>query len=215
MEPAMIATAKSLFELTAADMMSRVAIILREWMPLRDAAEKLLQAGVHGAPVVDAGGRSVGVLSVSDLARWASRKDGRPPTLPRRCWHLERYRAAGGEESMLCTLPADTCSFQTPKHLPDGRTVQVCQEPNCVCLEWQMVEMDSLPAEDVRHYMTAEPVTVEPTAPIREVARRMLDAHVGRVVVIDSTGGPVGVVSVTDLVAAIAGDYEANGRSAT
>jgi CBS domain-containing protein len=77
-----------------------------------------------------------------------------------------------------------------------------------------MVEMESLPAEDVRHYMTAEPVTVEPTAPIREVARRMLDLRVGRVVVTDSAGGPLGVVSATDLVAAIAGDDEADRRSA-
>jgi predicted transcriptional regulator len=71
-----------------------------------------------------------------------------------------------------------------------------------------MVEMEALPVEDVRHYMTAEPVTVEPSASIREVARRMLDAGVQRVIVTDSAGGPVGVVSVTDLVAAVAGADE-------
>jgi CBS domain-containing protein len=74
-----------------------------------------------------------------------------------------------------------------------------------------MVEMDALPADDVRHYMTEEPVTVDPEAPIRRVARRMLEAAVQRVIVVDSAGGPVGVVSATDLVAAVA---EAHGDTA-
>jgi CBS domain-containing protein len=201
----MNATAKSLFDLTAAELMSEVVLVLREWMPLREAAEELARGGVHGAPVVDAGGRCVGVLSVSDLARWAVHTDSPPPARPRTCSHQEPYRAVGGEETTLCTLPAGTCSLQTTKHLAGGRAVQACREPSSVCLEWQMVEMEMLPAEDVRHYMTTEPVTVEPGTLIREMARRMLDAGVRRVIVTDSAGGPVGVVSVTDLVAAVAG----------
>lgn len=86
----MIPTAKSLIELTAADLMSAVMFTLREWTSLRDAAEELFRSGIHGAPVVDAGGRCVGVLSASDLARWAARKDGPPPTRPRTCGHLDR-----------------------------------------------------------------------------------------------------------------------------
>ena len=201
---------KPLFNRTANDLMSEVVVLLREWMSLRQAAEELLRAGVHGAPVVDAAGRCVGVLSVSDLARWAAQKDSPPSTRPRTCSHQEPYRAAGGEEATLCTLPAGACAIQTPMQLPDGHTVQVCREPNTVCLEWQMVELETLPAEDVRHYMTHEPVTADPDTPIREIARRMLAAGVRRVIVTDSAGGPVGIVSATDVVAAVAeaGDDE-------
>jgi len=200
----MTATAKSLFDRTAGDLMSEVVAVLPEWMPLREAAEELRRAGVHGAPVVDAGRRVVGVLSVSDLARWAVRQDGPVPTWPRTCEYQRRYRAAGSPERVLCALPAGTCCCQVPVDLSDGHRVHVCREPNCVALEWQMVEPEALPAHDVRHYMTCEPVTVRPDTPIREVARRMLDARVRRVIVTDTAGGPVGVVSVTDLVAALA-----------
>jgi CBS domain-containing protein len=200
----MTTTTKPLFDLTAADLRSPVRLTLPERLPLREAAEELFRAGVHGAPVVDAGGRCVGLLSVTDLARWAVRTDDPSPGRPLTCEYQERHRATGGEETTFCTLPAGTCALQTAHRLPDGRTVQVCREPNCVCLEWQMVEMDSLPPEDVRHHMTAEPVTVELTTPIREVARRMLDTRIGRVVVTDSAGCPIGIVSASDLVAALA-----------
>jgi CBS-domain-containing membrane protein len=207
-EKSMVATDKSLFELTAADLMTRNVVTLREWQPLREAAEELFRAGVHGAPVVDVGGRCVGVLSVSDLARWEARRTGPAPTRPMTCGFQESYRAIQGEERTLCTLPEGKCPLQSPKTLRDGRQVQVCRDPHCVCLEWQMVEIETLPAEDVRHYMTHEPVTAEPEAPIRSLARQMIDAAVQRVIIIDSAGGPVGIVSATDLVAALAGSGE-------
>jgi CBS domain-containing protein len=203
-EPEVFTTTKPLYDLTAADLMSPVTVTLPESMPLREAAEELFRARIHGAPVVDAGGRCVGILSVTDLARWAVGKEGPPSTRPRTCSYQEPYRAVGGEVTTLCTLPAGTCSFQTPRQLPGGRTVQACREPNCVWLEWQMVEMDALPTDVVRQCITAEPVTIERDTPIREIVRRMLDTGVRRVVITDSAGGPVGIVSVTDLVAAVA-----------
>jgi CBS domain-containing protein len=75
-----------------------------------------------------------------------------------------------------------------------------------------MVELEGLPAEDVRHYMTCEPVTVRPDTSIGEVARRMLDARVRRVVVTDPAGVPVGIVSVSDIVAAVAAGTESSRR---
>jgi CBS domain-containing protein len=53
--------------------------------------------------------------------------------------------------------------------------------------------------------MTPDPVTVRPGTPVKEVARLMLDAHIHRVIVVDARGRPVGVVSSTDLIAAVAG----------
>jgi CBS domain-containing protein len=200
----MTATAKNLYELTAADLKSDLAVILQAGMPLRAAAEELSRAGVHGAPVADGTGRCVGVLSTSDLARWAVQRSGPVPTRPRTCDHQTRYRGTRGEEAVLCTLPAGKCSCQTPTELSGGFTVQTCREPSCVALEWQMVELETLPTEDVRHYMTCAPVTVTPETPIREIARRMLEARVRRVIVTDADERPVGIVSVSDLMTALA-----------
>jgi len=72
---------KPLFDLTAGDLMCRNLVTVREGMPLRDAAHLLIRASVHGVPVVDAAGRCVGVLSMTDL-------DAIPFTLDASCSDL-------------------------------------------------------------------------------------------------------------------------------
>lgn len=72
-----------------------------------------------------------------------------------------------------------------------------------VCSSWQIVD-EELSCEDVKHYMTADPVTASPGTPIAEVSRMMLDAHIHRVIVVDRNGRPTGIVSSTDILAAIA-----------
>ncbi len=74
----------------------------------------------------------------------------------------------------------------------------------CVCSEWQVVEVEDLPVDEVAGYMTRDPVTVTPSTSITELARMMLDAHIHRVVVVDHRGRPVGIVSSTDVPAAVA-----------
>jgi len=71
--------------------------------------------------------------------------------------------------------------------------------------EWQ-VDVESLPGEEVRRHMSTDVVTVGPTTPIAEVARMMLDAHIHRVFVVDEQRRPVGIVSSTDIIAAVAYD---------
>jgi CBS domain-containing protein len=73
-----------------------------------------------------------------------------------------------------------------------------------VCSEWQMMDPDQLPTTEVGEYMTTDPVTVAPAAPIGELARRMIDAHIHRLIVVDREGMPIGVVSTTDILAAVA-----------
>ena len=51
--------------------------------------------------------------------------------------------------------------------------------------------------------MTTDIVSVEPQTPLAEVARRMVDAHIHRVFVLDQ-GRPVGVITSTDILAALA-----------
>jgi CBS domain-containing protein len=69
---------------------------------------------------------------------------------------------------------------------------------------WQMVEAEDLPVNLVRRYMTANPVTVGPETPVGELAQKMVDAHIHRVIVVDKDNRPLGIISSTDILAAIA-----------
>jgi CBS domain-containing protein len=82
--------------------------------------------------------------------------------------------------------------------------VTACIAPTEIVTDWHTVELNTLPPEDVLHYMTADPVTVAADTPIRALAREMIDAMVHRVIVVDKQFHPVGIVSSMDLVAALA-----------
>jgi transcriptional regulator len=58
--------------------------------------------------------------------------------------------------------------------------------------------------EEVWRHMTTDPVTVPPSTPITELARMMIDAHIHRLVVVDTEHRPVGIVSSTNVLAAVA-----------
>ena len=152
----------ALFDLTAADLMSREVITIPQDMSLPDAAGVLAEAQISGAPVVDVEGRCIGVFSTADLARRAQ----------------PSHRAAG-------CVPAI---------------------PGCVCSDWEVVEddWDTLPPESVAKYMTPDPVVVPPATRVGELAQMMVDAHIHRVVIVDEKRRPVGIVSTTDILAAVA-----------
>jgi CBS-domain-containing membrane protein len=96
------------------------------------------------------------------------------------------------------------CPVQRRRKEPGGEEWVVCTDPHTVLVDWQVVEVEKLPAETVGRFMTADPVTVGPDAPIRTLARTMIDAHIHRVIVVDGERRPIGVVSSTDLLAAMA-----------
>jgi CBS domain-containing protein len=156
----MIAFAKALREMTAADLMSRDLTLVPQDMSLTGAANLLSRASISGAPVVDEEGRCVGVLSTTDFVHYVTSEGMRGPHMSERL--LERV-----------------CEWQ----VPSGRT--------------------SSP-DEVRSYMTHDPVTVEPGASVAHLARMMLDAHIHRVVVVDEEKRPIGIVSSTDILAAVA-----------
>jgi CBS domain-containing protein len=129
---------KTIAGLTAADLMSRDLVALPQDLPMPKAAELLARRGVSGAPVLDAAGRCVGVLSATDFFDDV---------------------AAGGSGG----VPADT----------------------------------------VAEHMTADPVMAPAATPVRDLARMMLDADIHRVIIVDTERRPVGIVSSTDLLAAL------------
>lgn len=79
-----------------------------------------------------------------------------------------------------------------------------CTSPDCVGSDWQIVDSVESVEGLVRDFMTPDPVTVRPETPMRELARMIVDAHVHRVIVVDDYFRPIGIVSTTDIVAAVA-----------
>jgi CBS domain-containing protein len=70
--------------------------------------------------------------------------------------------------------------------------------------DWQLLEPDELPEDVVRNYMTADPVMISPLTRIGELAQMMLDAHIHRVIVVNPAREPIGIISSTDILAAVA-----------
>jgi CBS-domain-containing membrane protein len=79
-----------------------------------------------------------------------------------------------------------------------------CTFPDCVGSEWQMVQVAESVESLVCDHMTPDPVTARPETTIARLAQMMVDAHVHRIIIVDDRGRPLGIVSTTDIVAAVA-----------
>lgn len=200
----MLTTHRPVLALTAADVMKGPVEVVPETMLLREAARRLSRAQVSGAPVVDAGGRCVGVLSSGDFVRWAEGQPEPSAPLPRTCPYWVREQLPDGKLGHRCTLPSGTCPLQVERMGRGGESFRACLLPHCVLVDWQQVEPEEMPADEVSRYMTRDPVTVPAGTPVTELARMMVDAHIHRVIVVDPAGKPVGIVSSTDLLAILA-----------
>ena len=75
---------------------------------------------------------------------------------------------------------------------------------SCVCCDWQLAGLDDMPEDEVSRYMTTNVVATGPETRLGELARWMRDAHIHRIVIVDSRRRPVGVVSSMDVLAAVA-----------
>jgi CBS domain-containing protein len=148
------AAARPFLDLTAADLMTTPVRTIPPETSLREAAHLFTRDHISGAPVVDADGRCIGVLSSSDFVTWAGQNGG--PAV--------HFIAPWGE----------------------------------------VIDIDDSPDNEICHYMTAQPVSVAPTAPIGELAQKMVDAHIHRVLVVVDQSRPCGIVSSTDILAAVA-----------
>ncbi len=84
-----------------------------------------------------------------------------------------------------------------------GRETLECENKECVYSDWQVVDIDTLTTDSVRQCMTTDPVTADVNTPIAELARMMVDAHVHRIIIVDSNYSPCGIVSTTDILAAV------------
>lgn len=79
-----------------------------------------------------------------------------------------------------------------------------CTFPDCVGSEWQIVDVAESIEGLVRDRMTPDPVMARPETPIGRLAKMMVDARIHRLIIVDEQRRPVGIVSTTDIVAAVA-----------
>jgi CBS domain-containing protein len=198
-------TTKPFATITARDLMTRDVVTIPQEMAMRDAAQLLSRLQVSGTPVVDEGGRCVGILSATDFVQRAGRTDTAappPPALPLTCGFQEKHWDSAGKEVIGCKLPPGVCSIQRQGKTGEIRTI--CSEPHSVPTDWRVVNVERLPTDPVRRYMTTDLATAEPETLISDLARRMIDGHVHRLVVVDNQLRPVGIVSNTDILATVA-----------
>jgi CBS-domain-containing membrane protein len=93
-----------------------------------------------------------------------------------------------------------------------GRCIGVLSTTDLV--RW-LDRLQGLPADAVHLYMTTGVVKAALDTPVTTLARWMVDAHIHRVVVTDERNRPVGVVSSTDILAAVAAHREGGERRLT
>jgi predicted transcriptional regulator len=98
------------------------------------------------------------------------------------------------------------------------RGEQPCRGPvpsaGCFCCDWGMIDIPTLPPDAVSRYMTTNVVTASRHAAIGQLAQWMLDAHIHRVLITDEQRRPVGIVSSTDILAAVAAEGGRQGPEA-
>jgi CBS domain-containing protein len=196
-----------LSRMTAADLMSTELVVIAQSMPIRDAVRLLFAKQISGAPVVDAAGRCVGVVSRSDFAMLGLQHGADvlvAPARPNTCDFQIHDVGPDGFEKVSCTLPERSCPHQRAARGPDGRIVQTCIQPHCVAVDWQVVQPETLPSSSVGEHMTRDPVTTAHDTPARDVARHMVEGQIHRIIVVDEEARPIGIVSTTDLLAEIA-----------
>jgi CBS domain-containing protein len=203
---------KPLQALTAGDLMTRHVIQLPAVMSLRDAARLLRQAQVSGAPVVDQQGRCVGVLSAADFLRWAEKEGRGTKEVPiPACPYQVKGRLLTGEEAVICTLAEGLCPLQMMRSTIGGRHTALCTLTSASRSDLRN-EFENLPSDVVSRYMTTDIVTTGPETTLPQLARMMIDAHIHRFIVVDEEQRPIGIVSSTDLLAAMA--YSDGGQQA-
>jgi CBS-domain-containing membrane protein len=93
-------------------------------------------------------------------------------------------------------------SSDLPGDLAGGKEA-VCNMPHAVLADWQVVQSAELTPDTVGERMTRDVATTEPDARVGTLARRMLDGGVHRLVVVDAAEKPVGIVTATDVLAAL------------
>jgi len=75
----------------------------------------------------------------------------------------------------------------------------------CFIAPWgEMINVEDSNNAQISQYMTAKPVTVAPTTTLGDIAQKMAQNHIHRVLVVSEENCPCGIVTSTDILAAVA-----------
>jgi CBS-domain-containing membrane protein len=176
-------------------MMSRHLVVVPMQTSVRHAVRLLHRVQASEAPVVDEHGRCVGVQSPADVFRWVG--DGCPETVVGpvpTCPYQVRGRLLTGVEAVICTLADGSCLFQEVLPTTGGRHADVCMRQRA----------EHPPFGTVPSHMTSAVVTARPETPVLELALKITDDRADRLVVLDESDRPVGIVSATDVLRVVA-----------
>ncbi len=143
----------SLANLRAEDLMERDVLRLRTTDTAESAVEMLQEYGISGAPVVDAGGYLVGMLSLTDITRPEHVRGG-------------RIEGARGDYD-----------FGEPVEESSG------EEAEDVIFSKEDYSPRVLGRELVKDWMTPRIVAVGPRATLRDICRLMVAESIHRVIV--------------------------------
>jgi CBS domain-containing protein len=169
--------------ITAADLMNPKVLAVREDMTLRELAAYLIRNQITGAPVEDGGGQLVGVVSTVDIAEAMLAGPGDDAA--------DAGAGTGAEpggarfEGIEDDIEEPGEPGEEPEEPGEER-----EEPG----EAELADDDVL----VRDIMTPAIDSVPEDATVSEVASRMLDNHVHRLLV-TRDGRPVGIITTSDL----------------
>lgn len=162
------------------DIMTPDVLTLTQDQTLREAATALSEAGVSGAPVLS-GGRTVGVISLSDIVDFAISMW----PVPLRAVDWDELESRSGEENRDAPISyyTDLWSSLEPDVL-EG----IADAP-----EW-----DVLGQHTVGEAMTRKLEALRPDADVRSAVNRMLDLGIHRLLIIED-GELRGIVTTMDL----------------
>jgi CBS domain-containing protein len=158
----------------ARDVMQKDVLVLRPDDSIRSAAEQLEENGASGAPVVDGGGRLIGVLTTADIAR------------------SEHVDDAGVNSRLASAPESDAAST--------GEAADFDEE----VFPTPAFGEQLLGRARIADWMTAGVTSVAPDATLGEVCRVMVDERIHRVFVVDAERlvGIVSTKDIVELLAA-------------
>jgi CBS domain-containing protein len=154
---------------TAADLMTPNLISFNESMTVHEAATFLTEREISAAPVIDAAGRAIGVLSRTDLVR---------------------YSQAPGKRVTACAEFYEKAELGRPA---------VRTWPEQEWHEAKSILIEPTDRTLITEIMTPTVLSVTPETPALEVVAQMLALKIHRLFVQDASGVLVGVVSVFDV----------------
>ena len=208
---------------TVGDVMSRDVASVRPDTPLHDVTRLLVDRDVKAAPVVDADGRVVGIITGGDLlergglpVRLSLQKD-LPPDLA--AHHLRLLEESGHAAADIMTArPAtirvdaavrDAARLMVQRHVKRlpvtdaaGHLVGIVSRLDVLRATGQAAREAApmLPPPSgvnlkVRDVMTTDVPTAHPDTPLDELLPRLIDSPIRRVVVVENTGRVVGLIA--------------------